>query len=407
MDLKRPTSRLSFALLAAAMFAAGAHAQPSLDELHKACHDYASDLPNRSAVLKAERFGPCDAYASAAQQQGSAPHQVLAGIHMEALNNALLQFDGKGALPMVAGQQVPPDVYSRRVRYLWDAITPAEKLGADNAWMVPELVTLLGSAKGFDFNQSGKIIANAYRAMTADGLREGAEWAALTTAAAGYTSGRGGMGLDRDALLKDLPAATAQLDALPDSDYSRERLYRARLGRAELLRKSDPVAAFDELLSAHAMAMAQVPNEVDFVQLLMANALRDHAAVLVPARRDEISNVIEQSPNAKYKDRILNALAATTTDCKQVQHLFDQGQQFNGGPDSTPAAELLLATLYGMKDKADELVMRLLCLDDARLRKADSDGHLAEQLLVAYPPGKRDNGTVSKAVAELEGRLKR
>lgn len=79
---------------------------------------------------------------------------------------------------MRPGQMVPL-VNARRVRYLWTARTPAGKLGAGDAWMVPELVTLLGSAEGFDYNQSGQIMTSAYAGMTAGGLREGPYPAAL------------------------------------------------------------------------------------------------------------------------------------------------------------------------------------------------------------------------------------
>jgi hypothetical protein len=401
--------RLSAALLGTALFAAttNAGAQPSLEELHKRCHDYAMNLPGNAAELKSRGFGSCDAYTFALEQTPSPAHQVLAGIHMESINTALGRLDAEEAKPMVPGQVVPL-VNARRVGYLWNARTPAGKLGSGDAWMIPELVTLLGSAEGFDYNQSRQIMTSAYAGMTAAGLREGPEWAALTTAVATFTAGRGGTAIDRKALLAQFPAAMAQLHTLPDNDYRKQRIYRAYLGRSELLGTSDPVASFDDLVTAHAMAQAAAPGEVAYVQLLMANALRDHTDVLAAQRRDQLMTIVETSQEDAYKDRLLDGLATAGTDCSQVQQMFDLGRKFKGKEEAaTPAAELMLSVLYGAKDKADALVARLACLDASRLQLADSDGNLAEWLQTVYPAKGRDDGAVSKAVDDIERKLQR
>ncbi|MFE0499165.1 hypothetical protein ACFW0P_00090 [Lysobacter soli] len=397
------------ALLGATLFAATtiACAQPSLDELHKRCHDYATNLPGSAAELKSRGFGPCDAYMFVLDQTSSPAHQVLAGIHMESINSALGRLDAEEAKPMVPGQVVPL-VNARRVGYLWNARTPAGQLGSGDAWMVPELVTLLGSAEGFDYNQSGQIMTSAYAGMTAGGLREGPEWAALTTAVATFAAGRGGAAIDRSALIAQFPAAMAQLQTLPDDDYRRQRLYRAHLGRSELLDTSDPVGAFDELVTAHAMAQTVAPDEVGYVQLLMANALRDHTAVLAAQRRDQLMTIVETSRDDDHKGRILDELATTSADCSQVQQMFDLSLKFKSEEEAaTPAAQLMLSVLYGAKDKADSLVTRLSCLDASRLQLADSDRNLAEWLQKVYPARQRDGGKISRAVGDIERKLKR
>lgn len=371
-----------------------------LETLRAGCRQSAMTVDQAVGV----GFKACDPYHAAAGQ--SVADRVLAGVYMARINDRLTRLDAR---QLGDGQTLgeAQRTYSRPLRYLEESAAAAAGLD-DQRWVVIELATLLTSSSGIDVHQAAAMLKQVELSPMAQRLGEGPEWAALQLAAAGAAELRRGPDVQaqRRQRLAVWPQVMQGLAQITDDDARALLQLRATRQLAGLQERDDAASAVQSLLSAWRQALA-IPSELGFTQLLLANALDEHPA-LAQQEMATVWSIVNESPEAAFKARLIRTLAAVAQDCGQIQALDAAAQRYadaDGNDGASPATGLMLRVLYGDVAGMRRELRGLECLSPARLRTLNEGGILSN-VLDAVTRQARDDGELRRSVGQLRTRMK-
>ncbi|GEM_PF-4294151 len=382
---------------------AGAASAGDLEALRADCRQ--SALSGNDVV--GDAFAACDLYHVARQ---SAADGVLAGLYMARINGRMQQIDARD-LP--SGGRLLPSMmkYSRPTRYAEESINAAAEL-RDETWVLPELARLLTSSSGMDVYTASRVFDKVRSSPMAEALSHGPEWAALKVAEAalGSSTDRGMKPAERQQrrrqLLSQFPEVQRQLAKIPDEEARRYLQLRALHGLSELQEDTDASAAFDSLETAWQQALS-APSELGFTQLLISNLIRDHGG-LARDRNAALWQIIRESPNDQYKDRLVRALAAVEEDCAKVSMLSELAQKYGDraeGEKPWAASNLAALTLYGDVNGMRRELRLMTCLSPQALREMDQEGALSNVLGVVSRYADKDRD-LQRLLMQVDRRLK-